>query len=462
VVRFEHESAEPPVASLENPVEVEERHSQIANLALVLRDGRKLSAQEAERLEQSLEREPEDLASRARLLAYYFSGSIKDRGAEAKIAARRRHILWLVQHHPESELAGTSVASLDRSGHVLADAEGYEKARQLWIESASRADADSSVLLNAARFFRLSEKPRAETYLLRGREQRPTEPEFSLALGHLYALAILGTTMTNQNGLISRADPIEANSEFAQRARAALQQSEDAALLGSAGYLLMFQGAMLAQLGQIESDPSALAQQCIARAKALDPQNPAHASTMAQFYQTQAKASQSAEEKMEWWRKALVELEQAVELTPDPEERFSRLTNLTKNAFEAGELAKAETRANQLLALAAEFRSSWNYGNAVHHGNLVIGRILLRRGEIEAAKRRLLEAGGTPGSAQLDSFGPNMSLAKELLERGEKEIVLGYFQRCASFWKMDYGKLARWRAEVEAGRIPNFGANLLY
>lgn len=55
-----------------------------------------------------------------------------------------------------------------------------------------------------------------------------------------------------------------------------------------------------------------------------------------------------------------------------------------------------------------------------------------------------------------------MSLAKDLLEKGEKQTVLEYFKKCAKFWKMDHGKLDSWAKQVESGETPDFGANLLY
>ena len=55
-----------------------------------------------------------------------------------------------------------------------------------------------------------------------------------------------------------------------------------------------------------------------------------------------------------------------------------------------------------------------------------------------------------------------MSLAKDLLERGETAAVLDYFEACRVFWKMGGSQLDAWRQDVEAGRIPNFRANLRY
>ena len=64
----------------------------------------------------------------------------------------------------------------------------------------------------------------------------------------------------------------------------------------------------------------------------------------------------------------------------------------------------------------------------------------------------------------LSSFGPNMALAKELLEAGEKAAVIEYLQLCKNFW--DYaqkrGTLDRWIKTIKAGEIPEFGPNLIY
>ena len=63
---------------------------------------------------------------------------------------------------------------------------------------------------------------------------------------------------------------------------------------------------------------------------------------------------------------------------------------------------------------------------------------------------------------KMDSFGPNMSLAQDLLTKGERDVVLEYFELCRHFWKMENGRLTKWGQEVKAGRIPDFGANLVY
>jgi hypothetical protein len=143
-------------------------------------------------------------------------------------------------------------------------------------------------------------------------------------------------------------------------------------------------------------------------------------------------------------------------------DRFYALDDAAKENFNAGKIQEAENEARELLVLAPKYRDDWNYGNAIQDGNLVLGRITVRDGRIEDAKKYLLEAGKSLGSPQMNSFGPNMSLAKDLLEKGEHDTVLQYFELCRKFWKMDSGKLNEWSKEVKAGETPDFGANLAY
>jgi hypothetical protein len=62
----------------------------------------------------------------------------------------------------------------------------------------------------------------------------------------------------------------------------------------------------------------------------------------------------------------------------------------------------------------------------------------------------------------MNSFGSSLTLAKDLLEKGERDTVLEYFMLCREFWKKDYGKLDKWMQEVMDGKTPDFGANIFY
>ena len=141
--------------------------------------------------------------------------------------------------------------------------------------------------------------------------------------------------------------------------------------------------------------------------------------------------------------------------------RDSLLEDLAKTAFEANQIDNARHYAELALKIT---HSGWSFGNRIHHGNLILGRIALREGNIEEAKNRLIAAGTTPGSPQLDSFGPNMALAKELLEKGEQDVVFKYFLICSNFWDSERArdKISKWSDQIKEGKIPDFRAHLYY
>ena len=130
-------------------------------------------------------------------------------------------------------------------------------------------------------------------------------------------------------------------------------------------------------------------------------------------------------------------------------------------ALEAGETATAKRHASDRLKNNADPKSG-NYANTINHANEILGRVALREGNVAEAKRYLLKAGQTPGSAQLNSWGPSMALAEELSMHGEREAVLRYFCLCSKFWKIDRrpsvgGRLNEWTRTILEDRIPDFG-----
>jgi tetratricopeptide (TPR) repeat protein len=157
-------------------------------------------------------------------------------------------------------------------------------------------------------------------------------------------------------------------------------------------------------------------------------------------------------------RVALSNFQAALELTDDGD-RHPHLARAGRMAVEAGELDTAQALGEEMLQ---ETDRGWNQGNMVHHGNIIVGRVALRRGDVAAAVDHLLAAGRTEGSPQLNSYGPNMALAAELLEHDERDAVLEYFDLCRGFWSLHRPDLDRWAETVEQGRSPDFGANLTF
>jgi hypothetical protein len=149
-----------------------------------LREAARLSSSEAARLENQLLQRPDDLSVRARLISHYF----QDATAQLRIS----HVLWVIQHHPGSKLAGSTVARVAPAHDVLSTRSDYESVRSAWIRQIDANPAQPDILGNAAAFFEMEEPSRSEELLKRALRLQP-ENKFRLAaLANFYTRAIAG------------------------------------------------------------------------------------------------------------------------------------------------------------------------------------------------------------------------------------------------------------------------------
>jgi tetratricopeptide (TPR) repeat protein len=148
----------------------------------------------------------------------------------------------------------------------------------------------------------------------------------------------------------------------------------------------------------------------------------------------------------------LAEVEQA---TTD-QDVFYALPSAAMAAWHLGKIDLAISLAEKALSVAPTYADNWNYGNAINAGHTVLGLCALHNGQTDAAVARLHQAGGTPGSPQLNSFGPSMQLAKALAIQGEFDAALTYLEQCRVFWKLGEVWLDIWKKKLQAGIVPNF------
>ena len=114
--------------------------------------------------------------------------------------------------------------------------------------------------------------------------------------------------------------------------------------------------------------------------------------------------------------------------------------------------------------------NAWNYGNIIFDAHTLLGRLALREGKLNEAKKHLLASGHTPGSPQLNSFGPSFILARELAERGEYDTVISFLDLVAHFWanpderaeantkrvaSKNLKQLNSWKEELHNEKIPD-------
>ena len=314
--------------------------------------GINLTAEEAEALEERLERNPQDLQARSQLVVYYFPRSHLDP------AARRihsEHALWLIQNAPQADVLASPHAQIQ----PFFDASGYNTGKSAWLGHIEREPDNVTFVAHAANFFSpVTDRELVVETLQKVQSLEPDNFKWPMLLGHQY-----------------------------------LQES---------------------WFGEDVGEPSMAVQ-------------------------------------------ALEQFERAYEVAGSGLEGAHLLPFLAKAALRAKRYDDARGYGTAMLD---DPSNGWDEGNQLHHGNLTLGRVALLEDDVETAKHHLLEAGKVSGSPQLDSFGPNMRLAADLLERGESDVVLEYFELCSNFWPRD--ELKDWAALVRGGRTPDFGGNLVY
>lgn len=139
----------------------------------------------------------------------------------------------------------------------------------------------------------------------------------------------------------------------------------------------------------------------------------------------------------------------------DSKQRFFDMPRASVAYYMLGFYNEARGIANEMKALPKAYSGTWNDGNLAYYSNWIFGMLALDAGKVETSKELLLLSGECGGSPQLNSFGPNMRLAKRLLERGEKETFLEFLDLIERFWKNGENWLTIWREVVEKNREPN-------
>jgi tetratricopeptide (TPR) repeat protein/thiol-disulfide isomerase/thioredoxin len=402
---------------------------------------------DAGKLEAQLETRPDDLLTRALLLRFYFQGTAMS--AERAKPLRRKHILWLIEHRPEAYPLSESAATLDKSGHPLADPEAYTEADGLWRKQFSGGKPAADVYSNAIYFYKTADPPFARKLAEEGISAYPANVRLANSKGTLLAFTILGVKLVDRYGQASAFDDSIAKSEEATRAREELETTSSSNLLGGAATAISQQQNPLMMRNRTEQmkEAGALSEHLFQRAIELEPNNQRWTSGLASAYWASASRKPAPEK--------IALLEKALRTAGNASPRSYVLPQLAEAYFDAGNLELAAERAQQSID-STQKDSDPNHGGDLHVGNIVLGRIALKKGDIEEAKRRLLAAGNTTSTPVLMSFGPNWNLAQDLFAKGERETVLAYIDLCRKFWTSDRGRLDTWAASIRNGGSPNF------
>jgi len=428
--------------------------------------GRDFKPEQVEAMEAALARKPEDLRIRIRLLEFYSEGGDKVLGQQATIEARRRHILWLIEHHPENEAASSWAALiLSTPGDPDPDPIGYREGKKLWLAKVEPPDAPVSVLTGAARFFRENDKPLTEKMFLRAKVLEP-HGHWSGELGRLYYEILVGANAKTAQGIVRSVSLADAHGPYATEIRRKLALSTDVTLLAEAAESLGVLGRALYENHSIDFDPVALARTYLDRALQLEPQ-----SILAHQIALSIRFLDRGGELPGIPKSSSPDAQyQALEAFPAAQ-RYLRMSLLAAAAFTNAEETEAKQHdavrakaaretarkcAQESLQLAAKFPNDPDYGTALYNANMVLGLLAMRTGDRKAAAQFMLDASKAPGTEELAYSMTDFSLKlpEWLFQDGERNSVAEFLDRFAEKNVSAKGYLLESAKAIRSGKKP--------
>jgi hypothetical protein len=247
----------------------------------ILTEGSHTTPADASRLESGLAGDPHNVAARTRLISYYYQNMIAE--------PRTRHILWLIENHPEAQIfqfASDVTVMAPNWTNLNSDAH-WDRARALWLRQIERFPNSVLVLSNAAQALPIED---SIGLMRRLRALEPEKFDWTVNLAMMYAQAVRNVFFVRNPGDGRRAFAFSkkyretpmmrlpgATAAAAERMKNELETSTDASLIGVTGELLVEQVGLLSQ-HDAESpemvNSADFGRRLLERARSLEPDNP--------------------------------------------------------------------------------------------------------------------------------------------------------------------------------------------
>lgn len=148
------------------------------------------------------------------------------------------------------------------------------------------------------------------------------------------------------------------------------------------------------------------------------------------------------------------------------DERLELLKNLSKAAYRLERFDRAKQLATELVLDFGQNTRTANFETATHTGNIVLGLIALRAGDLSKAKDYLLIAIRAPLRDERSHLSRvDTELAKELFGKGEKTTVAEYLKLCEGLGNLknypdlydgERKSLKLWQEQIKTGKTPSF------
>ena len=215
------------------------------------------TTEQAAQMEQQLAANPEDEATRTKLLRYYWLVKMHDR--------RIPLVLWLIDHHPESAIHGYDFASIFTDEGSMGS---FADLRSRWSSQVDLHPDDARVLGNAARALGQGSTPEEIDLMKRAQKLDPTHRTEPLAKLYSFLLILSagrGALRTTMTGPVLGAE-----------VRSELQESNDVALVGTVARDFVEAATQKVLVEDHHSDFAvlkAIATDLVTHAQALEPQN---------------------------------------------------------------------------------------------------------------------------------------------------------------------------------------------
>jgi hypothetical protein len=401
-------------------------------------------------LEKAAADNPDDMAVRRRLISFYQRHGQKLFGWDKTLAAKRPHMLRLIEKAPESPQA--SYWGVSRR----LDPGGYAQARALWMAHMDRPGVSAEVMANAALFFSWDEPFVSEALLLRWKtmsaELPATTPPvrrlgWSHRLGMLYGTWLMSTD--------------EGAAEFQKHARQVLASAKDDRLLATTASRMLSHPQRddahryaEAAVAINPTGPGAFVLERLAEEGSYNRMVrllgvPAHEVTDAAF------GALSEELKLRY----------AHGLMWGPHSDLMLAYQREDTAAVASLLTQFEARASALLDLAGRATQTDLNSRVVADAHIALGTVAMRRGKVATAVEHLQKAviagrpmvkvEGVNDDSNSLGAGPAQLLAHELLDAGEREAVAAFYESAAK--TLLYQQRADFEAAakaIRAGTMP--------
>ncbi len=148
-----------------------------------------------------------------------------------------------------------------------------------------------------------------------------------------------------------------------------------------------------------------------------------------------------------------------------------RSTTLLERVNYASELARlsvscqpsvAATNAHQVLVDISNLEDESRVLHARHYAHIVLGHLSLQAGDVPRAVECLRLASSQNGDAAMRTYGPDLELAAQLVERGQRSAVVDYLTECIRISPGLAPMFREWVRKIESGIAVNLTTKAVY